>query len=134
MRGFLAMEYHHLILNHSFVVFIEHDGLVGWKCAGIVSALNPRFFERFEQRVSGPAAALGAEEREGLMKKRGSFFIPREDITSVDFTPKPKWGMGPVPHSGRLYVRTRGGRARELILLGRQDGEAVRTALLAMAA
>ncbi len=41
----------------------------------------------------------------------------------------PKWGMGPIQHSGKLYVRTKDGKRRELILLGRQDGEALRAAV-----
>ncbi len=64
------------------------------------------------------------------MKQRGSFFIAREDIAAVDYTPESKWGMGPITHSGKLYVRTRAGKSREFILLGRQDGEAVRGAIL----
>lgn len=38
--------------------------------------------------------------------------------------------MGNVPHSGKLYVRLKSGGARELILLGNQNGEAVRAAVL----
>ncbi len=49
---------------------------------------------------------------------------------AVDYTPESKWGMGPIPHSGKLYLRTRAGKSREFILLGRQNGEAVRAAIL----
>ncbi len=42
MRGFLAMEYHHLILNRSFVLFIDPQGLYGCKFSGPVSAFGTR--------------------------------------------------------------------------------------------
>lgn len=54
-----------------------------------------------------------------------NFQIPLSEVEDVRFNAKPKWGMGPVPYSGRIHLRLRGGATRELILLGKQDGPAL---------
>ncbi len=38
--------------------------------------------------------------------------------------------MGGIPHSGKLKVKQRSGKLREFILLGQQDGNAIRAAVL----
>jgi hypothetical protein len=38
--------------------------------------------------------------------------------------------MGNVRHSGKLYIRLKSGKSRELMLLGSQNGDAVRAAVL----
>jgi hypothetical protein len=53
------------------------------------------------------------------------------DMTSVQFVSKPKWGMGPIRHSGILTIGLAGGREREFILLGTASGEGIRDAILA---
>lgn len=123
-RGFLAMEYWGLILNRSFAVLISPAGLHGWQFKGITSALNPHFFVPYQRLILDPDPAIGTEAFDRLMKKRGSFFIPRDQITAATFDPTPKWGMGGVPHTGKLLVHLRDGRDREFILLGDQDGQA----------
>ena len=130
-RGFLAMEYWGLILNRSFVVFIHPSGLYGWKFKGPVSTSNPLYFENYEHFVTEPDPAYGSDAFKEVMSGRGSFFIGRDDIADVTLDPTSKWGMGPVPHTGKLRVRMTSGKSREFILLGDQDGEAVRTAVLA---
>ena len=47
-------------------------------------------------------------------------------VSASDYLPGRKWGMGNVPHSGRLVIRLRSVQERELILLGQQDGEALK--------
>jgi hypothetical protein len=125
------MEYYFLILNRSFVVFTYPEGLYGWKFCGPVSSLTPLFFVPFQDVANDPKIGPGSEEWRGLMDQPGSFFIARSEISSVDFVPTQKWGMGPVPHSGKLYIRLTSGKSRELILLGSQYGEAVRAAVAA---
>jgi hypothetical protein len=129
-HGFLVMEYYWLILNRSFVVFTYPQGLYGWKFAGPVSTRTPLFFVPFEEFANDPELVPGSEDFEMMMKESSSFFIARNEITTVDYVPTPKWGMGNVPHSGKLYVRMKSGNSRELVLLGSQNGEAVRAAVL----
>jgi len=123
------MEYWGLILN-SFVVFIHPSGLSGWKFKGPASTRDPLYFQPYEYMVNGTDPAHGSDEFQSMMKQRGSFFVERGDIASVIFDPTSKWGMGPIPHSGKVHVRTTSGKSREFILLGRQDGQAVRAAIL----
>lgn len=129
-RGFVAMEYYFLILNRSFLVFTYPEGLYGWKFSGLVSTLTPLFFKPFEDMLSDPELIPGSNEFKEIMKESGSFWFPRNEIAAADFVPGLKWGMGTVPHSGKLYVRTTAGKSREFILLGSQDGDAVRAAVL----
>jgi hypothetical protein len=124
------MEYYLLILNRSYVVFAFPEGLYGWKFSGPVSSLTPKFFAPFDKVTEDPKLLPGSDEFKDMMGEEGSFFIPRTEIASVDFDPTRKWGMGPVPHSGRVYVRLRTGKSREFILLGSQNGEAVSAAVL----
>jgi hypothetical protein len=127
---FLAMEYYWLILNRSLLVFTYPEGLYAWKFSGLVSTRTPLFFVAFEECTTAPKMSPGTEDFESMMKESGSFSIPRSDIALVHYVPTPKWGMGNVPHSGKLYIRLKSGKSRELILLGSQNGEAVRSAVL----
>ena len=129
IRGFLAMEYYGFILNRSFVLFSFPEGLYGWKFRGLVSAWTPQFFLPLQAVAEDTSLTPGTESFQQSMRQRGSFFIPRNEITSVDYDPTPKWGMGPVPHSGKIHVHLASGKSRELILLGNQNGEAVRSAI-----
>jgi len=124
------MEYYWLILNRSFVVFTYPEGLHAWKFSGPVSSRTPLFFVPFEEFTTDPQISPGTEEFQSLMKESGSFSILRNEIESVDYVATSKWGMGNVPHSGKLYVRLKSGKSRELRLLGSQNGEAVRAAVL----
>jgi len=124
------MEYYFLILNRSFLVFTYPEGLYSWKFRGLVSSLTPLFFKPFEDILSDPELIPGSNEFKEMMEESGSFWIPRNEIATAEFVPALKWGMGPVPHSGKLYVRTTSGKSREFILLGSQDGGAVCAAVL----
>ena len=47
-------------------------------------------------------------------------------MVQLEYLAGKKWGMGNVPHSGRLILHLRSGQQRELILLGKQNGEALK--------
>jgi len=128
---FIAMQYYALVLNRTYKVFEADTMLSGAVVNGLVAsplgasdeALEPEYWARtpaeslyFELDVSSPAF---------LKLNLANFQIPWRDIARFDFTSAKKWGMGNVPHSGRLFVRLKSGRSRELILLGSQDGEAL---------
>jgi hypothetical protein len=112
-------------------VLIDSAGLHGFKFRGTISALTPSFFRPYERLVDGSGPGPDSEEFRKMKKQGGSFFISRGHIVSVTFDPSPKWGMGPVQHSGKIKINTRAGKSREFVLLGLQDGEAVRAAILA---
>jgi hypothetical protein len=60
---------------------------------------------------------------EELSQLRGGFFIERSAIVSVEYDERQKWGMGGIPHSGRMKVKLVGGKNREFILLGCEIGD-----------
>ena len=124
--GFAAMEYYGLILNRSFLIFVRPEGLYGWKFFDLVSSATPQYFQGIEEYLDKPELTPGSPEFDQLMRKSGSFFIPKADIESVQFVNKRKGGMGPVPHSGRLYICFRSNKRREFVLLGRVDGDGIR--------
>ena len=120
--GFMAMEYYWLIMNRTFIVFLSADGLYGWKVHGVVSALTPRYFERYVEKLRDPDLMNDSDRIKELASDHGGFFIPRESITSAEFIRKRKWGMGGVAHSGIVNVKLSDGGLREFILLGDVNG------------
>lgn len=130
IRGFIVMEYYALILNRSFVVFTFPQGLYGWKFSGPVTNRDSSFFEPVQSIAADSELNPESKDLQEMIQESGSFVIERSEITSADYDPTPKWGMGGIPHSGKLKVKLRSGKLREFILLGQQDGNAVRAAVL----
>ncbi len=129
-RGFVAMEYFGLILNRTYVIFITPEGLYGWKASGPVSAAAPMYFEPFVEMLKDPELTRDKKAITRLSRLRGGFYISRSDIISIEASYKQKWGMGPVPHSGRIFVKLTSGRTREFILLGVADPEETKSIIL----
>jgi hypothetical protein len=88
---------------------------------------DPEFYVK--ARLDEKYINVDPESDRFLTIDRANFRIWRRDIVGIEFYPK-KWGMGAVPYSGRIIVRTRDGRGHELILLGEQDASAIRERLL----
>jgi hypothetical protein len=130
MSGFVAMEYHALILNRTYVVFIAPDGLHGWRAEGAVDCSSPMFFAPYEQMLKDHDLMTNSDAVRKLGNLKGGFFIPREQIFSIEASHKQKWGMGAIPHSGRIRVRTVSGGSREFILLGSVDVDAVQQSIM----
>lgn len=129
-EGFVAMEYFALILNRSYLVFITEEGLRGWRFRGVVSSLEPTFYQDAEALLDDPDLAEGSPAFEELMQQRHGFFLHYADIDSVEFVDRQKWGMGGVPHVGKLVVRIRLRRTREFILLGSAHGQVIRNTIV----
>jgi len=130
---FLAMEYYLLMWNRSFEVTITSSLVCGAFVRGAIAATFPsvvaaRVSNDATRLVNAKRLARSRAEEPGspgyLALHRFNFAIPQSMIASIRFDPKPKWGMGPVPHSGRLHLDLRDRKSRELILLGSQDGAA----------
>jgi hypothetical protein len=132
---FVALEYYSGISNRTYVVLVTNDAI----CGAIARHILPapiHVTDRWHDPLFYPRPALVAKYREleagsveFLAKDRANFRLGREEVEGVDFTADAKWGMGKVPYSGRLLLSLRGGRRRELILLGTQDGLLLRDRL-----
>jgi hypothetical protein len=130
VAGFVGMEYYGLILNRTYVVFVARQGLYGWKAEGIVSAGQTSFFEPYQTMLADPDLMRDQGAIEDLAGLKGGFFIPVADIASVEASDKSKWGMGGIPHSGRIQIGLTNGKSREFILLGSVSPEAIRDSVL----
>jgi len=136
---FVALEYYALILNRIYLVFVGDRMISGAYMGGPVAAnpfpeaaWNPEYWisERRLARYGG----MNVSGPEFRSRHWMNFQLARADIARVRFDRTPKWGMGNVPHSGRLHVEWRDGTRREFILLGRQDGPSLRDRLLPLGA
>jgi hypothetical protein len=129
---FAAMEYYALILNRTYKVFLTDQMLVGVAVRGVVISppvvpsptLNQEFWVRTQtakryERIDLTSAKL-------LQMHSANFQVHWNDIAQTEYRADPKWGMGNVPHSGRLVLQLRDGRKRELILLGSQNGNTLK--------
>ena len=134
MSGFVGMEYYGLILNRTYLVFAAPDGLYGWKVEGPVSAARPQFYEPYKKMLDDPKLMRDRGAVEDLAKLKGGFFIPGSEVAYVEATDKSKWGMGGIPHSGRIRIGLTTGKCREFILLGSVSPEVIRDRILASAA
>jgi len=129
--GFVTMEYYCLMLNRTYVIFISSEGLFGWKANGPVSNADPAYFQPYVALLEDASLMHDSKAVHQLAGLPGGFFIPRSNIVSVEFVSRLKWGMGGIPHSGRIVVKLASGRSREFILLGPAQGEKVRLKLFA---
>ena len=125
--GFVAMEYFGLVLNRSFLIFITEGGLRGWKFHGVVSSMEPLFYLPAEVLLDDPEMTPGSQAFENFMRQHHGFVWPYSEIRSVEFLDRQKWGMGPIPHDGRLRLRFSRHASRELILLGSPQGQLIRS-------
>ncbi len=123
------MQYYALILNRTYRVYITKRMLCGGKVAGLVASprrstdamQNPNYWSR--SRIDHAYERMDKSSKDFLEYDRANFQIKWPEIERVTFDPSDKWGMGNVPHSGKLLIHLKAGDARELVLLGRQDGE-----------
>lgn len=135
LRWFVAMEYYALILNRTYKVYVADRMIAGAKIRGLTASPpfpsdGDKLPERWLRSFQVPAYdAMDVTTPRFLQMNVTNFQIAWADIKSVEFDASTKWGMGNVPHSGKLYVHLRNGRSRELILLGEQDGEVIKEML-----
>jgi hypothetical protein len=130
---FIAMEYYGLILNRTFEVHFCTDSLVGIRVTGVVAAWpqytelkykDPRSFAKKRKLAKYHDIDICSEDI--LKVDHHNFELQFNEIGSVEFIAKRKWGMGPVPHTGFLNINFKiARRQKELILLGNQDGSAL---------
>jgi hypothetical protein len=136
---FIAMEYYRLILNRTFLVFITPEELIGVKVHGAIgvetaetSTIMPHIV--INGNLNNPYSYIDVQYLEQIQDldlesdklqsiNAGNFKIHRSSIAAVHYDETKKWGMGPYPHDGKVYVTTRDLKKREFIILGSQSGE-----------
>jgi hypothetical protein len=128
------MEYYLLMWNRSFEITMTASSLCGAFVQGVIAANSPsvaaaRMSNDATKLVNSKKLAQARAHEPGspsyLAMHRFNFAVPQAMVLGIRFDPRPKWGMGPVPHSGRLHLDLRDGKRREFILLGQQDGVAL---------
>lgn len=125
---FIAMEYYGLILNRTYFVGATKDSFAGVRVGGLVASPSMAREELFNPRhYLGNADLTVVQDKLNQTRststcEHGLFNYPWREIKGFRFSDKPKWGMGNVPYSGRLFLELADGKQRELILLGKQDG------------
>ena len=135
LPSFAAMSYYALILNRTYKVFLADTMMCGAVVNGLVASPptgSPEFEDqRYWTNTLTATLYENLDVTSDAFRRLGwnNFQIPWTDIKSLDYDPRPKWGMGNVSHSGRLYLRLHSGRSRELILLGKQDGAGMKQTL-----
>lgn len=132
---FAAMEYYAIILNKTYKVFVSDAMLCGAKVRGLVSnpaSLSPQMANQafwVQTRSAQIYEHIAVTSEDFVKVNSANFQIRWREIASIEYRAGRKWGMGNVPHSGRLVIRLRSGKSRELILLGEQNGEALKARL-----
>jgi hypothetical protein len=141
---FVAMEYHTLILNRTYLAIITKDFLLGLKVNDIVSVEgghnplthaittslavrgdlnNP--FSYVKNKYLQPLLSEDINLDFIVQKDKANFKIYKRDITDVTYDSRKKWGMGNYPHDGKVYVKTADNKKKEFIILGNQPGAAI---------
>ncbi len=131
LSGFVAMEYYWLILNRTYVVFIAPEGLYGWRAQGPRTNSDPSYFEPFQEMIEDNEFMRNRRVIEKLSRLAGGFFLDRSAIVSVEAVDRRKWGMGGIPHTGRIHLRLSTGQSREFVTLGSVNPESVRDRIAA---
>ncbi|MGZ3752002.1 MAG: hypothetical protein ACXVB0_10485 [Mucilaginibacter sp.] len=141
---FIAMEYHTLILNRTYLVIITKDFLLGLKVNGMVSVEggdSPLTIAVTKQLsipgdLNNPFSYVKNEYLEPLRNEdinldfilqndKANFKIYKRDIIDVTYDHRKKGGMGYYPHDGKVYIKTADNKKREFIILGNQSGKAI---------
>jgi len=139
---FVAMQYYGLIFNRTYLVLIANNNLIGIVANGLVSVQsNDPLASIITSQISvdddlnNPLSYLKDKylkraEHLNLLNDNlksvnsANFKINIKDIVSAEFDPSKKWGMGPYPHDGKIYITTND-KKHEFIILGSQSGKKI---------
>lgn len=134
LSGFVGMEYHGAILNRTYLIFAAADGLYGWKVEGPVTNARPNFYEPYQNMLEDQELMRDMGAVRDLSKLQGGFFIPSGEIAVIEASDRAKWGMGGIPHSGRIRIGLTSGKLREFIVLGAVNPQAIRARFISRTA
>jgi hypothetical protein len=132
-KTFIAMQYYGGIFNRRVKVFVLEDRLSVGTIGGLLATplfatekwydpeyyIAPVYAKRYEN--------VDPHSEKFLSIDKSNYQILQSNIAKIEFDPTDKWGMGTVPHSGKILVQTLDGDEHEFILLGSQDGIFVKT-------
>jgi len=128
--SFVAMEYYALAMNRCFVISVDGERLRGVQCRGFTGSASGRdalarlLNRRFAVHGDPHDPSSYIDTRLRTRPRRADFALLLREIRRVEHDPRPKWGMGGIPHDGRIHLHTDRGR-REFIVLGRQSGREI---------
>ncbi len=147
-NSFVAMQYYWLMLNRTYLAILTKNSLLGIVANGLVSDEGNDVLANYLVRklvirgdLDDPfsyvksehiekATYLDLEGDEILAQNNANFRLHYQDITSVQYDPKKKWGMGKYPHDGKIYIESSTRKTIELIILGNQSGADIRARIL----
>lgn len=128
------MQYYGGILNRTVKVYVLEDMLSVATIGGPVATpmfvteewYDPNFY--IDQTLASKLKKFNPLSMPFLlMIHKRNYQIKQSSIARVEYDPTDKWGMGSVPHSGKILVQTIDGNEHEFILLGSQDGAFVKS-------
>lgn len=130
---FIAMQYYGGILNRTVKVYVFEDMLSVATIEGPLATplivteewYDPNFY--IDQTLASELKKFNPLSKLFLMIDKRNYQIKQSSIARVEYDPTDKWGMGSVPHSGKIFVQTIDGNEHEFILLGSQDGAFVKS-------
>ncbi len=127
----IALEYYALIMNRVLFVTVIDNAIIGVVVGGPVGSplkvldlyKNPNSYAnnkkiKFYRDLKNNFVKI-------LAKNSANFKILKNEIEKIEFSKEPKFGMGNVPYSGRILINLKNKKAKELILLGYQDGNTI---------
>lgn len=137
------MQYYALMLNRTYLVLLNENYLIGLVANGLVSVKGGKdpltYFITSKMSVDGSldnplsylnGTYLGRYSDKDLLSNnivhahRANFRIKLNEIASVRYDPRKKWGMGYYPHDGKVLLETNGNK-KEFIILGDQSGQGI---------
>lgn len=131
-KTFIAMQYYAGILNRTVKVYVLEDLLSVTTIGGPLATpvfvteewYDPNFY--IDQTLASELEKFNPLSKPFLLVGKTNYQIQRSSIARVEYDPTDKWGMGSVPHSGKILVQIIDGNEHEFILLGSQDGAFVK--------
>ena len=131
-KTFIAMQYYAGILNRTVKVYVLEEMLsvatIGGPLATPMLATEEWYDPNFyvDQTLASELKKFNPLSKPFLLVDKSNYQIKQSSIAKVEYDPTDKWGMGSVPHSGKILVQTTDGSEHEFILLGSQDGAFVK--------
>ncbi|HXI99880.1 MAG TPA: hypothetical protein VNH44_01580 [Micropepsaceae bacterium] len=130
---FIAAERRPLMWNRFYKVFITDEMLSGAK-ARITAFSDARALvadpiNYVERATPTVYSTIDVTKETFRTINKTNFQIPWRDIASIEYSTARKTGLGFLPQAGSITFRMRSGVSRELVLLGSQDGEALKRRL-----
>lgn len=125
---FVAMEYHAVIPNRTFVVTVTSTQICGARVRGLLASPDEPDPESHEPDLHATAPLVDGIDIASEAYYRldeSNFQISLSELERVRFDPTPKRGMGTMRHSGTLHLELNSGVTREFALLGTQDGKTI---------